>query len=243
MSFRIVRFIVVCCFLYAALALNVRGQLGVASNGNKTTYRQLIFSTPAYREAAITVLLKEANLLAAELHSEEKLPIVRRDLAEVYIAPPRIGSGMKIIGTIATSNYVYAPYAGRSFSLVRSHLQREYDELRLEYSWPRMRMDTNSAFQLACELLGAAGMDVAGLNRNCRCSINAFTPEGTSGQHFVPLYWISWIDGEAPKASTEIFMPTKSLRQMQVLDPRYIMRKALAVPNAELLLSQTNRYK
>ena len=85
-----------------------------------------------------------------------------------------------------------------------------------------------------------ASMDVKALNRDCKLTIRVFTPEGEHGSHFVPIYWVSWGIGDKPVASVELFEPTKTLRQMHVNGPKYILRQPSQVTNLDFLLSQTN---
>jgi hypothetical protein len=202
--------------------------------------RALTFTTPAYRKAALDMIIAEANRVAEELHLPEQLPILKTNLVSSYISPPamtKLG-----IGNITTSNYVYYIAVGDKFSfLVRTHLQKEYSQLEKKYFWPMSRMDTNAAYQLATQFLNNASMDVKALNRNCKVTIRAFTPEGQHGSHFVPVYWISWGKDGNPVASVELCLPTKTLRQMHVDKSRYILRKPLIIPNLNYLLSQTNQ--
>jgi hypothetical protein len=123
------------------------------------THKELVFTTPAYNKEALRLIIEEANRVARELNLPEKLPITEADLVEIIVPPPRIGQGMKAIGNITTSNYFYAVYSGKRFSLVRTHMQEEYNQLQKEYLWPMSRMDTNAAYNLATQWL-SAGMSL-----------------------------------------------------------------------------------
>jgi hypothetical protein len=50
-------------------------------------------------------MIEEANRIARELNLPEQLPIVKANLLEEHITPPRIAQGMKVFGTVTTSNY------------------------------------------------------------------------------------------------------------------------------------------
>lgn len=178
--------------------------------------------------------------MASELNLSETLPIMQTNLLAAYISPPRMAQGSKVIGNVTTSNYVYAPFFGSRFSLVRTHLQDEYSQLQKQYLWPMSRMDTNAAYQSATQFLNAASMDVKALNRDCSLTIRAFTPEGEQSAHFVPVYWVSWSKDGEPVASVELFEPTKTIRQMHVNRSEYILRQPLQITNLDFLLSQTN---
>jgi hypothetical protein len=200
----------------------------------------LKFTTPAYRKEALRLVVEEANRIAKELNLPEQLPILETNLVKSYISPPRMAQGLKAIGNITTSNYVYFPYSGHGFSLVRTRLQDEYSDLQKNFLWPISQIDTNSAYQLATAFLKSALMDVEALNRDCQLTIRTFKPEGENGLHFVPVYWVSWGKSGIPVASVELFEPGKILRQMHINESEYILRKPLQVKNLDFLLSQTN---
>jgi hypothetical protein len=211
-----------------------------AKLNSKQQLQALTFTTAAYRKEALELVIKDANRVAQELNLPEQLPITETNLVTSHISPPRMAQGLKTIGTITTSNYVYAPFAGHGFSLVRTRFQEEYILLQKEYLWPMSRMDTNAAYESATQLLKAASINVKALNHDCSLTIRAFTPEGEHGSHFVPVYWVSWGKDGSPVASVELFEPTKTIRQMQVNKPEYFLRKPLEITNLDFLLSQTN---
>ena len=224
---------------------NAPSKLDWSKLNSKERFHALVFTTPAYREEALRLVIEEANRVAKELHLPENLPITRTNLLEAYITPPRMAQGMRAIGNITTSNYTYYVSVGNKFSfLVRTHLEQEYNELKAQHLWPMSRMDTNAAYQLATQFLAAASMDVKGLNRDCNVHIRAFTPEGNTGKHFVPVYWVYWAakgqEGHGTAASVELLAPTKTIRQMHVNESKYILRKPLEITNLDFLLSQTN---
>jgi hypothetical protein len=211
----------------------------------KERYEALVFTTPAYRKEALRLVIAEANRVAQELNLPEQLPITETNVSEFYIPSPRMARGMKAIGNITASNYVYYVSVGNKFSfLVRKRLEQEYKQLQAQYLWPMDRMDTNAAYQLATQFLKAASMDVEALNRDCNWSIRAFTPEGKNGAHFVPVYWVSWVkkgeEGRGSTTSVELCEPTKMIRQLRVNESQYILRRPLEITNLDFLLSQTN---
>lgn len=206
-------------------------------------YHALMFTTPAYQKEALRLIIKEANRVAQELNLPEQLPITQTNLLEAYISPPRMAYASKRIGNITTSNYNYCVAVDNKFSfLVRTRLEEDEDQARSKFLWSMSQMDTNAAYQLAVQFLKAASMDVNALNTNCNLSINAFTPEGKNGEHFVPIYWITWSEKDKGRggASVELCLPTKNLLQMHVNKSEYILRKPLEITNLDFLLSQTN---
>jgi hypothetical protein len=202
----------------------------------------MMFTTKAYREEALRLIIEEANCVARELNLPESLPITETNLLGAYITPPRMAQGMRALGNITTSNYTYYISVDNKFSfLVRRNLEQEYSNLRAHCLWPMSRMDTNAAYQIATQLLAAASMDVNALNRDCKVQIQAFTPEGRAGKHFVPVYWVYWVaPSRGITASIEFVLPTRTILQMHVKDSKYILRKPLEIANLNFLLSPTN---
>jgi hypothetical protein len=212
----------------------------------KQRLQQLNFTTTAYRNEALRLVIEEANHVAQELNLAEQLPIVKTNLMAAYIPPPqmaqRLGGGL---GNITTSNYTYYVSVGNKFSfLEQTHLEQGYNQLRKQYFWTTDKMDTNAVYQLATQFLAAASMDVKALNRDCNIHIEAFMPEGESGKHFVPVYWVHWMSKDpevrGSVAEVELIEPTKTIRQMRVTKSEYILRKPLEITNLDYLLSQTN---
>jgi hypothetical protein len=107
--------------------------------------------------------------------------------------------------------------------------------LRQQYRWPISRMDTNLAYQLAIQWLSELSIDVHALTNACRTHVTAMMVEG--GRNFVPLYWVYWQrpeeEGQRNAALVELFEPTKTIRQLRVEDPQYILRKPVTVTNVD----------
>ena len=212
----------------------------------KEKFQALTRTTPAYRQEALRLVVEEANRVASELQLPESLPISETNLVAWYLSAPHMAHTLGgAVGNITTSNYTYYISVANKFSfLVRAHLQAEYDQLRQQYLWPMSRMDTNAAYQVATQFLAAASMDAKALNRDCNVHILPFTPEGPSGRHFVPVYWVYWVrrseEGRGSVATVELLEPTRTLRQLRVEKPEYILRRPLAITNLKVLLSDTN---
>jgi len=202
--------------------------------------------SPAYREEVSRLLLQEANRVARELSLPEKMPISGTNVIKMTIYPPRLARNMGAVGNVITTNFIYYVSVGyKSSALTRTHLEQEDNQLKSKYVLPISQMDTNAAFQLATQFLAAASMDVVALNRDCDVRIHAAMTSGQDDEHFVPLYSISWVTKgkqEMPgnAASVELFLPTKSLRQMHVNKSEYILRQPLQITNPDFLNLPTN---
>jgi hypothetical protein len=212
------------------------------NGANSAPYKSVFVVSPAYRAEALHLLVNGANQVAAELKLPEKLPIARTNIIRLMIYPPRLAKNIEGIGNVVTSNYIYSISCGYKFSgLSRTYLRQEDSELKLKYASPMSQMDTNAAFQLAMHFLTAASMDVAALNRDCKVHIT--TSICPDYEHFTPLYYISWVKrrerfGDA--ASVEVFLPDKSLRQLHVYKPEYILSQPVQITDPEFVNLPTN---
>lgn len=195
------------------------------------------FTTKAYEQEALRLFLEEANGVARELKLPEHLPITKNDLIEIYIGPP----ALVVLGMISTSNYAYYASVGRTFSGLNLRNQgKQFDETKMEFTWPVVRKDTNQAFQVATQMMAAVKIDVSTLNMDCAVTIDATEPQEMRGKDFIPDYWVTWRRLGKVIAYIEFVEPTRAIRQLHVWDPKYILRKPIRFPNLAELLNQTN---
>ncbi|MDE3100106.1 MAG: hypothetical protein KGJ88_11595 [Verrucomicrobiota bacterium] len=216
----------------------------VDTNGN-VIYVPLRFTTRLYQQCALELVSREANSVAEELNLTNDIPITISNLVEFHISPFGFAYARRAIGFIATSNYTYYVSRGDKFSDVTV---ADYDQTCSRYmkqSLPIKQFDTNAAYQLATQWLSAVHMDVKGLNRDYRVHI-ALSPFwnglSTLGEmprkQFVPIYYVWWTNdrgGRGGVADVELFEPTKTLLQLDVQDPKYILRQPLAFTNLAAL--------
>jgi hypothetical protein len=223
---------------------------GLIRPDGKLTSEGFRFSTEAYEREAVKLLLEEANRVAKELRLPESLPITESNLTRVFIV--RYGMSLmkpKMIGNIHTKDYGYFVSVGHRLSYVEGAHQDE-DALRWmdEYRWPKDRLDTQGAYQLATQWLAAARMDVESLNRECRVQIkpDPFANRDPGRGKFVPIYFVSWqspqnrAEGYGDVASVKLFYPSKTLISMRVEASKYILRPPLVFTNLDQLLLETN---
>ena len=208
-------------------------------------YIDIGFTTSEFQNEALRLVIKEANKAARDLQLHESLPILRTNLTHAFVSSfgyvcVRGGT----IGNITTSNYWYGVERGYKFSdLTIANYDAYYVEYRSDkYLLPIQRMDTNAAYQLAAQWLTALHMDVKGLNQDCKLHIDLATEMNSSKRNdgkFTPLYYIWW----EPKggryqvggASVELYLPTKTLLQLSVDDPKYILRPPIVFTNLAAL--------
>lgn len=217
------------------------------TNG-KVVFINTMFTTSAYHEEGMKLVIGEANKIAAELNLHEELPITKTNITSAFIGSFGFNYQVRRLGNITTSNYWYN--VGQDYKLsdvtitkIDAHC-REYAE---KYQWPLKRLDTNAAFQLATQWLAAAHMDVPSLNRDydVHVAVNGYwnnVPMGELPKNtFTPLYIVSWLVKDKPAysagggASVELFLPTKTLLSLSVDESKYILRPPVIFTNLAAL--------
>jgi len=205
--------------------------------------REMWFTSEAYKNAALKIMLHEANQISRALHLPEKLPIKSSDLTEIGIETPFFSERQGRFGTICTKQYVYGANAASKFSYLNRNFRAQdkskyLTAIKTKYAESKSRINTKAAYTLAIQFLTAASIDVAALERDCRIEIKPWD----LGSQFVPLYQIRWLRGknEEEAAYVELLEPEHLLLKLWVEKPEYIERDSLVVPNREKLLSQTN---
>jgi hypothetical protein len=216
----------------------------VDTNGNVFSIEPM-FTTGAFQQEGLRLVIEEANRVAADLHLSEVLPITQSNLTHAFIAPFGYAYVRKRLGNITTSNYLYN--VGYNFKFSDLTVAR-YDEQCLEYcrkyQWPTRRLDTNTPYLLATQWLAAAHVDVAALNRDCEVhvSVSPYWNSVELGEipkaEFTSIYCVWWkpaLSGKSGPATVELFLPTKTLLQLIVSEPQYILRPPLAFTNLAAL--------
>ena len=210
---------------------------------SKDRLSAITFTTPAYQQAVLSAVIDEANKVAKDLDLSELLPIAKTNLLAAYISPPKTAHLTRRLGNITTSNYVYYVSCDNKFSsLVATHLETSLDGYKKSFLWPVSRVNTNSAFRMANQILTAARIDVNALNQDCDIYVEPAMIEGINGKHFIPVYSVIWAGRDRGKkgAFIQFFEPTRSILQMNIDVSKYILRLPLQITNLDYLLSQTN---
>jgi hypothetical protein len=193
--------------------------------------------------------------VAEELQLPENLPITETNFVEAFVGPFGYNYLNKRVGNIKTKRYCYYVSQGNKFSyLEATHQAEDCDRFQESYTWPISRINTNQAYQLATQWLAAIAMDVKAMNRDCHVTVHpdeiyVHPPRGK----FVPIYYVTWerrgyeISNDPASAnrkdvaSIRLFTPTKTLLQLRVEDPKYVLRPALIITNLDSLLPGTGR--
>lgn len=219
----------------------------VETNG-KVVYIPETFTTKLYQAAAFQLVLQEANQVAKDMQLPEELPVTETNVTGAYIGSFGYNYSVRSIGDVTTKNYYYGVLRGDKFShIIVANYEQTCMKLQDGNKLPIAQMDTNAAYQLAIKWLAAAHMDVKGLNRDCKAHI-ALSPRENGvmnlgdvpEKEFVPMYYLWWTSPENDahgddSAYVELYLPTKSLLQFVVNDPKYILRRPLVFTNLAAL--------
>jgi len=216
-----------------------------------------LLTTAAYEKEARRLLLEEATKVAAELELPEELPLTESNIVTSYIATFGYAYINKSVGNVEGRHYTYIVGKDWKFSsLTIANESLVCASYARQYRWSSDRLDTNAAYTLATQWLASVSMDVAGLNRDCVMHAapdphwNRFrwnTP--FTNATFTPIYNVYWISRETTNqsfvaASVALFAPDKTLLNLGIRDPKYILRKPLHFTNLdELLAHPTSRWK
>lgn len=214
----------------------------------KNVYIKLRFTTEAYHDEALRLVINEANAAAEDLHLPEKLPIRMTDVKSFFISPFGYAYQKKKIGNITTEHYFYGVEQGNKLSnLTIAEYEKHCSEFRERHDWPLNNSDIKVALQLASNWLGAFHIDMSALNEesNVKCELSQFWNAVKPGDKLresnsVPIYYVSWIPKNQDRnlnsfAMVELFLPTKTLLQLAVYDQKFILRKPVEFTNLNAL--------
>lgn len=212
-------------------------------------------TTPAYTREARRLLLQEANQVATELGLWKEEAPLTENIVTFTTLPfgwAYVESGH--VGAVMSRHYEYR--VGKSWrfsSLAVACLSEACVNYSRSYRWPRSRLYTNAAYNMATQWLAAVSMDVAGLNRDCVMHVApAPAPNWKrlgwdrpfTNAIFTPIYLVNWASRQTTNgpsaAAVELFAPDRTLLSLRVYDPKYILRKPLHFTNLDELLASPN---
>jgi len=214
----------------------------VVDTNGEVLFVDTAFTTRAFQEEGLRLVIEEANKVVEELKLQEAQPLTKTNLVHAFVGPFGYTYRTKKLGNITTTNYNYGVEQGYKFSdLTVAKYDDRCREYYEKYQWPLKRLDTNSAYRLATQWLAAAWMDIKGLNRDCNVQVvldshwNGVEFGQLPKNKFTPLYYVLWSPkGNGAKsggAQVELFLPTKTLLQLDVYDSKYILRSPVVISN------------
>lgn len=214
-------------------------------------FRPGCFPTAEYNREMVRIMMEEADRFARQMrpYITEDLPITKSNVVGAYVSPPSYYIHANHVGALDTRKNIYTIAAGKGVTSVDKSDAYDHDkweELRAKFTWPISRLDTNTAFHEAIKIMRVADVDVDAINRDS-CSLNISASMNPDHKYFMPVYWISW-----QKAATNVilgdlegrqvafmvfFEPAKTIFQLNISSPKYILRKALETPDLFALLT------
>ena len=203
----------------------------------------------AYKFVAFMLMLGEANSFCRRTGLEPQaaynLPAIRDGSHVGPATSPEIG------GSVLTEKYF--------FGFGRGHLANFYQRAfktrggksvqtwNIELSQHPSLLDTNSAYEMATNWLGATGIDLPALEAKYRRSLLQwrFYPEGPEGPAvLLPVYQVEWkgqilrrTARESAVVSVTVWGTKKEVVEHHVLDDTLFSRAALRIKEADALLT------
>ena len=213
------------------------------------------FVSLTYKLAAINLMVGEANFISKEIALNEPEKIRMEVLVSARVRPPRFGFG----GTIETSNYVYSfPGNGKLSFIHRKGPEAEPDQSYKEkLAAQRSLIDTNGAYLLATQWLGAIRADLKSLARlPLTIEQEYFFKEPVPLQEiettkqskiYLPIFNVYWGGAAEGPVNIRILGTHKQLLSIRFEDASFLLRPPLILTNAADLLTQleitTNKFE
>jgi hypothetical protein len=192
----------------------------------------------AYKAVALSLMLDEAGHFSKILNLPIPQPLRVEDLSASRVSPPRFGFS----GMISTTNYSFG-FADNKLRFVhrRGHLPEDESELRaaqIALSKQKSFIDTNGAYQLATQWLGAVAADLASLSRLHAQTEQEFIfaepvalkeVETTKVKKiYLPVYNVTW----EQTVSVRILGTTRELWHLRFDDGSFSLRPIIVITNA-----------
>lgn len=205
----------------------------------------------AYKFIAMMLMLAEANFFCAQTGLSPGRSFTEREIRPGgHVGPFNTNN---FGGSIVTDQYFFGFGWGHLANFTkRGFMPRNSDqairERNLELSTFSSLIDTNGAYQLATNWLGATGVDVRALQAKYRLHFEQwrYYPEGVGGKTLMlPVYAVQWRghilrsqpERESAVVSVIIFGATKELVGYHVLDDSLFLRPRIQVKEPEKLLA------
>jgi hypothetical protein len=206
---------------------------------------QVAFTTEAYKEAALQVMLSRVNALCQALDLPLQLPIKSKDVTEAIIETSYIADHLGSFATLYTERYIFAAQADNKLSFVTMNFRDGMEpnflsSVKKRYTMPKSQISTNAAYALASLWLEAIGVDVRALERDCKIWVSFW--DWDTGSSFVPLYEVHWTRNRLKDAAfVALLEPERLLKSLIVYDPAYIKSDPISLPNRDQLLYSEGR--
>ncbi len=227
---------------------------------------RLLF-TPAYDQAALDLMIAEANRIARELGLAESVPIDKADARAVLATPADFIHDLNL-GRLETREYRYWFTAGTTVSEVsRNPISIRVPARPKRQFLPMDRLDTNGALTFARQTMESAGVDMKAIDRDCTSEV-AWGQVRPGAPLFMADYRVDWFESgnhvlfddlpdqssaamkrkmwptspswKMRAASLCFYEPARAVESFAVFDPKYIKKKPLQTLDLIKLLSGSN---
>jgi hypothetical protein len=195
---------------------------------NSASISPLVKASPAYQEAVLKLMLKEANIYAIRLNLPEKLPLTQESVKEKFITSPHLANDFGALGSFRTTNYSYGFGKGKRLCYIM-RLPKDksnrplYDRLK-PWAIDPATVNTNAAYMMATQYLAKAFVDLP------RLSAATISVEPMSVLDMTTsIYTVEWQRGGNPVAQVTLVDPKTELWTLRVEDPDLILREPLEV--------------
>lgn len=208
------------------------------------------FTTRAYQQEAGRLMVQEADHAAKALHLEDNQPIAGTRIKSVGATPFGFFYPAGLMGSVATTNYTYRFLNGAKLDTIELENSEEVWRNLQDELLPADKVDNQAAYQLATQWLASLSVDVAALNRDCQLTVASspvlnYVGSGNKPirRMFAPTYDVMWKTPDGPPGSpgafVRLYLPDKMLIQLNIDDPKYILRPPLVFTNLAALFPGT----
>jgi hypothetical protein len=214
-----------------------------------------IRTSAAYKLVVAGMAVASANFVAQRLNLNPR-PIEQKDVIGVFVAPPGqferpVTPGVNLM----TSNFMFIFHEGKLLSVMNTKTNIEEVEHYREWASMPSLIDSNGAYRLATNWLSRVFVDVSTLNRKYKVTVGQPSFLGDEGANStypanwghvgtnritLPLYYVTWNNGDYEAAKVGVFGPTKQFVGLTIRDESLTDRVYLTVTNQKELVDMTN---
>lgn len=205
----------------------------------------------AYKYVALTLMLVQVNQFASKFGLKADHPITEQDVRSgSHVGPPNTND---FTGSILTDAYFFGFGRGHLANFHRNDFKSDSDatvrERNVRLSKLSSMIDTNGAYQLATNWLGAAGVDLAAMGQKYKLNIVQwrYRPEGFSQTPtMLPVYQVEWRGSpfKSPRRRADMAVVTvtilgssKELVEYHVLDDTLFTSPRITITDQTTLLA------
>ncbi len=183
---------------------------------------------PEATKRLVTAMCAEASAVAEALGLDEALPITPKTAAGFTIAPPELSKMLGSVGTVSSSNYLYAISRGARLCYIERLKRGKLNKALSELSTNNVTTPERQwAYAVATQYLTKLSVDVKALDKIAVARVERDAPDPKA-----PGVWIVWWPrpqaGSGALASVRFVGEGKPLFDIRVEDPAYLQRAPIS---------------